>query len=55
MEGHLMKTRFMIQERRQVGAWLPRAIRYTLKDADRRLKELQALDPQKIFRIIPHS
>jgi hypothetical protein len=44
--------KFTIQESRARGNWIPRAIRFTLRDADKRIRELQKLDPKKVFRIV---
>jgi hypothetical protein len=45
----------MVEEFRPCGLWRPRAIRYALKDADARIRQLQAKEPQKRFRIITVS
>jgi len=47
--------KYNIEESLTRGAWRPRALRFTLKDADKRIRELQASEPKKKFRIVSSS
>ena len=44
-------TKFHIQELTASGAWRPRAIRFTQREADLRCRELVLAEPRKRFKI----
>jgi predicted anti-sigma-YlaC factor YlaD len=50
-----MKAYRIYEHLKNCNQWRPRAVRIKLADADKRIRELQKTEPNKIFKIEPYE